>query len=264
MKQQLKGTSVGEFALTGGALIFDANASEDLSRTSVRFTEGDHFVVPLRVTQIRIFAIGAAGGSGNGFGVLLNNRGEGGVAVSNIDVSPGESLEIFVGKKGQDGGLPEGGHGGGSSSGYEGGSAASGKAGGGGGGGGASGAIRVRGEELLVVAGGGGGGSGVGNGGVIGRGGAGGCFATNGRGLSPGKVQHGNGTRGANSPLNSDFGSGGGGGGLYGGGAGSANEKQQSGGGAGGTGTLDTGLSVNGGGQSEGLVIVSFDTPDSA
>lgn len=264
MKQQMKNTSVGDYALTGGALICDANASEDLMRTSVRFTESDHFVVPLGVTQIRIFAIGAAGGSGNGFGVLLNNCGEGGVAVSNIDVSPGESLEIFIGQKGQDGSLPEGGQGGGSSSGYEGGSAASGKAGGGGGGGGASGAIRVRGEELLVVAGGGGGGSGVGNGGVIGRGGAGGSFATNGRGLSPGKVQHGNGTRGANGPLNSDFGSGGGGGGLYGGGAGSANDEQQGGGGAGGTGTVDVGLSANGGGQAEGLVIVSFDTPDSA
>ncbi len=263
MKQQVNNTSVGDFALTGKALICDADASEDLTRTSVRFTESDHFVVPLGVTQVRIFAVGAAGGSGNGFGVLLNNCGEGGVAVSNIDVSPGESLEIFIGQKGQDGGLPDGGLGGGSSSGYEGGSAASGKAGGGGGGGGASGAIRVRGEELLVVAGGGGGGSGVGNGGVIGRGGAGGSFATNGRGLSPGKVQSGNGTRGANGPLDSEFGSGGGGGGLYGGGAGSANNEQQSGGGAGGTGTVDAGLSANGGGQAQGLVIVSFNTPDS-
>jgi len=257
VKQQPNNNAGESIAQTGQALIRDVDTS-DPSRQSVRYTANDHFVVPIGVTQIRIFAIGASGGAGNGFGVLLNNCGEGGVAVSNIDVSPGESLEIFVGKKGQDGSLPDGGLGGESSSGFEGGSVASGKAGGGGG---ASGAIRVRGEELLVVAGGGGGGSGVGNGGVIGRGGAGGSFATNGRGLAPGKVQNGNGSRGANGPDNSDFGSGGGGGGLYGGGAGSSTDEKQSGGGAGGTGTVDTGLSVNGGGQAEGLVVISFDAP---
>jgi hypothetical protein len=228
-------------------------------RQTVTYSSNDHFVVPDGVTELKIFAVGASGGSGNGFGVLLNNSGEGGTAVSNIKVSVGESLEIFVGMRGQDGGLPLGGQGGSSTLGFEGGTAAPGKAGGGGGGGGASGAIRVRGEEVIVVAGGGGGGSGVGNGGVIGRGGAGGSFGTSGHGLSPGKVDHGSGTRGGSGPLDSELGSGGGGGGVYGGGAGSSMDLQASGGGAGGTGTLEGGLSSDGGGQASGLVVISFD-----
>ena len=230
-------------------------------RINEEYTESSIFVVPEGVSELRIFAVGASGGSGNGFGVLLNNGGEGGTAVSNIGVSAGESLEVFVGVRGQDGSLPEGGNGGCSASGFEGGTAASGKAGGGGGGGGASGVIRIRGDEVLVVAGGGGGGSGVGNGGLIGRGGAGGSFGTNGRGLSPGKVKQGRGTRGGDGPKDSLLGSGGGGGGIYGGGAGSGVDHTDSGGGAGGMGTVDAGLSSNGGGNSNGRVIISYDEP---
>ena len=149
-------------------------------RVSVEFTKSTIFVIPQGVNQIRIVAIGASGGSGNGFGVLLNNGGEGGTAVSNIDTNPDESLEIFVGVRGQDGGLPKGGSGGSSTSGFEGGAAASGSAGGGGGGG------------------------------------------------------------------------------LYGGGAGSEYDYAISGGGAGGTGTLDKGLSIDGGGVADGRVVISY------
>jgi len=234
------------------------------NRINKIFDQSEIFVIPADVINLRIFAIGAPGGSGNGFGVLLNNGGEGGTAVSNVKVNPGESLEIFVGERGQDGDLPKGGAGGRSASGFEGGSAAAGRAGGGGGGGGASGVIRVRGDEILVVAGGGGGGSGVGNGGVIGLGGAGGSFGTNGRGLSPGRVRHGAGTKGGSSIEQADVGSGGGGGGLYGGGAGSQYEVDKSGGGAGGTGTIDGALSLDGGGVDKGHVIVSYTLTDKA
>lgn len=259
MKQQFNKMDSNSEMLCGVAFTNEVKVQRDVGRQSATYTSNDHFVVPIDVTELRIFAVGASGGSGNGFGVLLNNGGEGGTAVSNIKVSPGETLEIFVGVRGKDGSLPDGGQGGGSASGFEGGTAAPGKAGGGGGGGGASGAIRVRGEEVLVVAGGGGGGSGVGNGGLIGRGGAGGSFGTSGRGLAPGKVRHGCGTRGGSGPIDSDFGSGGGGGGLYGGGAGSDIDLKSSGGGAGGTGTLAGGVSLDGGGQDNGVVLVSFD-----
>jgi hypothetical protein len=242
----------------GTGLIDKANVQPNVGRQTVTYSSNDHFVVPEDVTTLRICALGASGGAGNGFGVLLNNGGEGDTAVSNIKVSTGESLEIFVGLRGQDGSLLVGGQGGSSTSGFEGGTAAPGKAGGGGGGGGASGAIRVRGEEVVVVAGGGGGGCGVGNGGLIGRGGAGGSFGTSGRGLSPGKVGHDCGTKGGSGPIVSDFGSGGGGGGLYGGGAGSSIDIQSSGGGAGGTGTVEGGLSTDGGGQASGIVVISF------
>lgn len=233
-----------------------------VERVSLTFTKSEIIVIPEGVSEIRIFAVGASGGSGNGFGILLNNGGEGGTAVSNVSVSPGESLDVFVGVRGMDGELPDGGIGGCSAPGFEGGTAASGKAGGGGGGGGASGVIRVRGDEILVIAGGGGGGSGVGNGGLIGRGGAGGSFGTNGRGMSPGKVKQGIGTRGGDGPQESNVGSGGGGGGFYGGGAGSSVDCALGGGGAGGTGTVEQGsVSLDGGGQANGLVIVSYDLP---
>ncbi len=198
-------------------------------RINVVFESSDMFVVPEGVASIRIFAVGASGGSGNGFGVLLNNGGDGGAAVSNVKVNPGESLEIFVGERGQDGDLPKGGAGGRSAPGFEGGTAAAGKAGGGGGGGGASGVTRVRGNETLIIAGGGGGGSGVGDGGVIGRGSAGGSYGTNGQGLKPAQI-HGDdiddSTRGGDASAGDGAseikqGSGGGGGGLYGGSAGS-------------------------------------------
>ncbi|MFT5572338.1 MAG: hypothetical protein ACI9FR_001261 [Cryomorphaceae bacterium] len=164
----------------------------ELDRISVEFSESTIFVVPQGVEQLKIVVIGASGETGNGFGVLLNNGGEGRSAVSNIDSNPDESLEIFVGVRGQDGGQPKGGIGGSSTSGFEGGAAASGTAGGGGG---ASGAIRILGEEVLVVAGGG---------------------------------------------------------------AGSEYSAGSSGGGACGTGTLEQGLSVNGGGTANGRVVISY------
>lgn len=222
------------------------------------FSKCGHFVVPEGVSSIKILALGASGGSGSAFGVLLNNAGEGGTAVSNALVATGETIEVFVGSQGCDGGLRNGGKGGQSIQGYYGGAAAPGVAGGGGGGGGASGAIRVRGDEVLIIAGGGGGGSGAGSGGVIGRGGAGGSFGMDGRGLSPGKTSGGVGSRGGDGPKVSELGSGGGGGGLCGGGAGSTCDLGSSGGGAGGSGTVVGSLSINGGGRSDGAVIISF------
>jgi hypothetical protein len=222
------------------------------------FTQSTLFLVPMGVERIKILAVGASGGSGNAFGVMLNNAGEGGVAISNIAVNPGETFEFFVGSKGGDGSLPEGGKGGASIENFEGGKAANGQAGGGGGGGGASGAIRVRGEELIVIAGGGGGGSGAGRGGRIGRGGAGGSFGTDGLGLSPGKVKQGIGTQGGSGPQKSMLGSGGGGGGRFGGGAGSSSDSELSGGGAGGSGTVVGNLSSNGGGRSDGVVMLTL------
>ncbi|WP_113954953.1 hypothetical protein [Arenicella xantha] len=258
-------TTIARPSINSGSLSMPAQQEIGVTsdhRVSKHFDTSAIFVVPKGVSELRIFAVGASGGSGNGFGVLLNNGGEGGTAVSNVSVSPGESLDVFVGIRGMDGGLPEGGSGGCSASGFEGGAAASGTAGGGGGGGGASGVVRIRGNEVLVVAGGGGGGSGVGNGGLIGRGGAGGSFGTNGRGLSPGRVKQGLGTRGGDGPANSTVGSGGGGGGIYGGGAGSELNSAIGGGGAGGTGTLEAGsLSADGGGSNCGSVSISYDAP---
>lgn len=50
--------------------------------------------------------MGAPGGSGNAFGVLLNNDGQGGIAVANVLVTAGESIDVFVGGNGHDGRLP--------------------------------------------------------------------------------------------------------------------------------------------------------------
>jgi len=232
---------------------------EQQQTITLEFDKTQIFVVPKGVTKLRILAIGASGGSGNGFGVLLGNGGEGGTAVSNIVVTEQESLEVFVGQKGGDGEQVNGGAGGKSVKGFEGGNAAAGRAGGGGGGGGASGVMRVISEEVLVVAGGGGGGSGVGNGGLIGRGGEGGSFGTNGRGISPGRVKQGSGTRGGHGPDESSVGSGGGGGGIYGGGAGSNCDLNSSGGGAGGIGTVEGSMSSNGGGKGDGRVVISYE-----
>ena len=228
-------------------------------RQTLSYSGDGLFVVPIGVNELKIYAVGASGGAGNGFGVLLNNGGDGGTVVSNIKVYAGESLEIFVGVRGQDGGLPDGGLGGVSTEGFKGATAVAGKASGGGGGGGASGAIRVLGEELLVIAGGGGGGGGVGRGGLIGRGGAGGSFGQNGRGLAQVKVRHDHASNGDREPPESlvgGGGGGGGGGGRYGGGTGSDLDIQSSG--AGVTGIHEGGLSAGSGGHVDALVVISF------
>lgn len=144
------------------------------------FTQYTHFLVPKGVKCIKILAVGASGGSGNAFGVVLNNAGEGGTAISNIDVNAGETIEIFVGARGDDGDFPEGGEGGASIKKFEGGKAANGQAGGGGGGG------------------------------------------------------------------------------LFGGGAGSSRDCDSSGGGGGGSGTVVGNLSTNGGGRSDGVVMLTL------
>jgi hypothetical protein len=187
------------------------------------------YTVPAGMTQLKVTAVGAAGGlnSGNGFA-----GGQGGSVTATIAVTPGETLTIYVGGKGGD-----------SFSGSVG--AAAGYNGGGqgfarfstGGGGGTD--IR-RGTSLadrLVVGGGGGGsgtnsragaggnpgnagnsfnGGGGGQGGTQGGGGAGGTGSWNG---SPGSLGQG-GNAGFTGPSSSDNGTGAGGGGYYGGGGG--------------------------------------------
>lgn len=223
------------------------------------------FVVPACVTSIHADVRGAQGGagsSGSGTGGL------GGRAQANINVTPGETLYVYVGGQG---GAPTGGWNGGGQG-----------VGTGSGGGGAS-DIRRGGQSLndrIIVAGGGGGGA-QGNGGA-GGGATGGQGSTNGNGVwaqggtqiaggnggmynnggcSPGAAYASNGTFGigGNGASNSScccYGTGGGGG-WYGGGG------MQINGAGGGSGYISTtgtsGGSMASGYQSgNGQIIISW------
>ena len=140
-------------ACVGGSVAIGAAPAE--GPVTVAFTEvGAHtFTVPAGVKTIHVVAVGAPGGNGNvGF-----DGGRGGVATADVAVTPGQTLNVFVGGKGIDGskkaGPSQGGFNGGGES----------EIGANGGGGGAS-DIRTGGaadlETRLVVAGGGGGGGG--------------------------------------------------------------------------------------------------------
>ena len=215
------------------------------------FTGGQQtFPVPVGVTSIQIEAYGAEGGDGNSEG------GDGGSVTATVNVTPGESLAVFVGGQG---GTPTAGFNGGASGG-DGLSASD-----GGGGGGAS-DVRQGGTELadrIVVAGGGGGGGagpggapmtggtgGAGGGLVAGsggdgtggggggrgggggaqdQGGAGGAGSSGGDAGAPGSE----GLGGTGGGTNIDEG-GGGGGGYFGGGGGGEDDNAEGGGGGGG------------------------------
>lgn len=107
------------------------------------------FTVPTGVTTLTVVLNGAQGGGGS--------TGLGGRATASLTVTPGQSLTLRVGGKGDDNG-PGGYNGGGAGAGVD-----------AGGGGGAS-DIRMNGDALsnrVLVAGGGGGGNGAGAGGEI-------------------------------------------------------------------------------------------------
>lgn len=222
---------------------------------------GQHtFTVPPLVTEVTVEACGAQGGEGSsGFGVSggAGDGGLGGCVGATIDVTPGESLAVFVGGRGDDGIAAQP-----TTSSFNGGASTP---GGGGGGGGAS-DVRQGGDGLehrVVVAGGGGGGgagfapgaNGGDGGGVVaedgedadGSGGGGGTDVSGGAGGAdplgafdglPGD----SGTGGAGGQHIT--GGGGGGGGYYGGGGGggaASGAFPASGGGGGGSSYADPG-----------------------
>jgi hypothetical protein len=209
-------------------------------------TDSESFVVPVGVTSVQVLIVGGAGGpSDPSPGTYYPGRGH--AFWTTFTVTPGETLDVFVGgggAEGVDGGI--GGLNGGGAGGY-------GTSAGGGGGGGYS-AIK-RGATFLVIAGGGGGVGGSspdGNGGAGGHpngqnapfGGGGGTQIAGGiagpatnpgwGGVAGASLAGATGTS-IDNGFGFRFGTGGGGGGFFGGGSGgiySASESDtQSGGG---------------------------------
>jgi hypothetical protein len=230
------------------------------------------FVVPVCVTSIDLDVIGAQGGGDNSVG---GPGGMGGRVEARMSVTPGQTLNIFVGGQGDLTGTP----------GYNGGGAgANGSAGSPGGGGGGASDIRINGTALsdrVIVAGGGGGGTenggaapGGNGGGLIGQDGnmgdnlwgctgltaaTGGTQTTGGlAGVSSGCSWNGNdgvfGIGGDTYPL---YRSAGGGGGWYGGGG-----AHNGGGGAGGSSYTDPSMTniihTQGYQSSDGIVILTY------
>jgi hypothetical protein len=193
------------------------------------------FVVPTGVTNIAVTASGASGGVSN----PDSTAGTGGLVRAAISVTPGETLEIYVGGSGAGGGA--GGYNGGSNGGVPYNSAALAAAGGGG-----ASDVRQRGPKFadrVIVAGGGGGaglfggyyGSGTsGDGGRGGRktgqrGGVGCCENNSGSGGSGGSQ-----TTGGSGGAAGDGGAKGAAGSIGTGGAGGSGFCNSAGGGAGG------------------------------
>lgn len=233
-------------------------------------TQGsDSFTVPEGVNSIEVRAWGGGGGGGGGGSSGSGgDGGGGGYTTATISVTPGESLNVYVGGGGNGGSYHSGGY----------------DAGGGGGGGGYS--SISRGSTLLSIASGGGGGGGSryyraggdggagggtngvsgigvgyangGNGGTQYSGGSGGTNSSGNDGSSGSYLNGGNGAdgrtsdgadgSGANGGLNSGgnggqpninttrAGGGGGGSGYYGGGGGAATRSNNTDSGAGGGG----------------------------
>ena len=238
------------------------------------------FTVPAGVTSITIHASGAQGGSGfNGGGAGAN----GGSVTATITVTPGESLAIFVGGQGGNGGRNSAG-----AAGFNGGGVGTSAFLSGGGGGGAS-DVRQGGNALanrVVVAGGGGGGGGAGGGGAGGAGGsttgaagatgagggsgggggtqaAGGAAGAAGTGASTAATAGTSGTGGNGGATLGGAGGGGGGAGYFGGGGGGGDQVSASGGGGGSSFTAAgaTGVSHTQGVRSgHGLVTITYTT----
>jgi LPXTG-motif cell wall-anchored protein len=124
-----------------------------------------NWVVPVGVHSINVTAVGGAGGAGGG-GVNGGAGGAGATVTSTIAVTPGETIDIYVGLAGGVGGgiFTPGAGGGGYATGGDG--AYSGFLAYSGGGGGGSSAVQVDGDLAPVVIAGGGGGGG-GRGGVV-------------------------------------------------------------------------------------------------
>ena len=217
-----------------------------------------NYTVPAGASALSIVAVGAAGGNGRRTLAVQGDGGRGGVAHTELDVSPGTVYRVAAGCKGgqgADSGLFDDGPGGGGGFGIiRGGRGGEGSAdalpasgGGGGGGGGASGLATqyplTAGSLRLAVSGGGGGGSAgrytdggdggdfdaVGEAGDLSNGGARGGLGALG-GSEVGAV---GGNGGDAGTLTSGGGGGGGGGGLQGGGGGTAGAYLGGGGGGG-------------------------------
>jgi hypothetical protein len=218
--------------------------------TSLEFTgEEQTFRVPGGVHSIHVVAIGGSGGASE----LLVPGGAAAQVTGDISVTPGQTLYIEVGGRGQDGAS-------GGAGGFNGGAT------GGAGGGGASDirtspfADGLTPDHRLIVAAGGGGGGGSGPTGIGGTGGAAGENGTTGEGGNEGggagtAVLGGFGGSGCNlSGLEGQLGTGGiggssesgspgggGGGGYYGGGGGGGSCIAGSGGGGGGSSLIPVG-----------------------
>ncbi len=203
------------------AFLFSAQSLAQVTQT---YNSNTTFVVPGGVTEITVKAWGAGGGGGaGGSSGAGGNGGGGGFAQATISVTPGESLNVYVGGGGGNGNN-------------------SGNSGDGGGGGGLSGIDR--GGTLLLVAPGGGGGGGGDNssgtsggnagagGGTSGLGGSASSSANGGSGATSGAGGAG-GTGGENSGSAGSFTTGGAGG--------------DGGGGGNGTGDANNGGANNGG-----------------
>ncbi len=221
-----------------------------------------HFVVPAAVSQIFVSAIGGSGGPGASRD--SNGGGSGGAAGSvsaAIPVTPGQTLNIYVGNAGSAATSDSPGTGGSASGLVVGGARVSGGDGGtgdqavlgaGGGGGGAT--VVTAGSTALLAAGGGGGGGGANATAAGGGGGSGGNPAGNGQsgsGLVPGPgglgAEPGLGVNGQGGQNRFDIAGAGGGGG-----AGWNIPGGQTGGGGGGISSLDPNKYGNGGGGGGG------------
>lgn len=237
----------GTVALSGQAF-----AADCVSGVAYTATGASTCTVPAGVTSINVVATGAGGGGG----WSSRTGGHGGVVTATLAVTPGQTLNLFVGAGGSGGGTFNGG-GGGSSTNINAGTANQFIAGGGGGGGGAFGGSGGNGI------GGSGSGSCAGSGGSAGVGGAGGSFAgtagsaggagnggpggAGGAGGAAGGAGAGAGAGGAGGNSGGDRGAGGGGG--FGGGGGGCGFDTGSGGGGGSVGPAGAVYSVatNGG-----------------
>ncbi len=187
-------------------------ASPAAAATTVEFTTpSTDWTVPANVTSVHSVAIGAGGGASSPVEACAQG-GDGAIVTSDIAVTPGQVLHVYVATGGSTGG------------------AAGAGASGGGGGGGAT--VIMRGTDYLVIAGGGGGagslsscvGGASGNGGIAGRlpdgagengdsgGQGGGRFHGLGVGGSPGSASASLGSAGSGGGILSNLGYGGNGG----------------------------------------------------
>ena len=201
------------------ALFISLWSTVAMSQQATYYSGSGSYTVPPGVTQVRIYAVGGAGGAGGqdcGNGCGYNYGVWGQYTSGTFNVSPGSTLSYYVGANGGNGssnitGTCNGGGSGGWGyyyGGNGGGVGGSGASGGGGGGGGAS--AVTSGGSLLLVAGGGGGGGGRCN--TAGSGTAG--------STSTGGGGSGSGSAGSCPGSGADGGGGGGGGGGYVGGGG--------------------------------------------
>jgi len=250
--------------------------------TTFSYTDGvQTYTVPAGVSALSVTAVGATGGTSDADG---SPGGQGAVVDSDVPVTPGQTLYVYVGGNGAGGASTAGGfNGGGNASGYDGGAS----------GGGAS-DIRTTADDpttrLLVAAGGGGGGSGYdtsaqggsagnpngqdgggtdgygcgGSGATQSAGGSGGCSSVGGGGADGSLGQGGQAGLYFYWPYE---GAGGGGGGYYGGGGGGGGAIDQTwhetGAGAGGGGGASylgsTGALVTDEGRaSNGEVVITY------